>query len=167
MLTKIEHFTNGWKMESDGTRKVFGALTDQSLSQKVADDHRTLGRIAWHVVLTLGEMGSGVGLDINCPPQDTPVPKSAKEIQDAYDKAAASLGESVAKDWTDDKLPQEVELYGMKFTYGFTLGMLINHEVHHRGQMTVLMRQAGLKVPGIYGPSLEEWDAFGGKPPEV
>jgi uncharacterized damage-inducible protein DinB len=32
--------------------------------------------------------------------------------------------------------------------------------------MTVLMRQAGLKVPGIYGPSYEEWLQFGMKAPE-
>ena len=30
---------------------------------------------------------------------------------------------------------------------------LINHQNHHRGQMTVLMRQAGLTVPGVYGPA--------------
>jgi hypothetical protein len=27
--------------------------------------------------------------------------------------------------------------------------------------MTVLMRQAGLKVPGFYGPAQEEWSAMG------
>jgi len=27
--------------------------------------------------------------------------------------------------------------------------------------MTVLMRMAGIKVPGIYGPSKEEWEAWG------
>lgn len=30
------------------------------------------------------------------------------------------------------------------------------HQVHHRGQMTVLMRQAGLHVPSIYGPSRDD-----------
>lgn len=34
-------------------------------------------------------------------------------------------------------------------------------ETHHLGQMTVLMRQAGLNVPGVYGPSKEEWTAYG------
>jgi uncharacterized damage-inducible protein DinB len=27
--------------------------------------------------------------------------------------------------------------------------------------MTVLMRQAGLRVPGIYGPAKEEWEEHG------
>ena len=31
--------------------------------------------------------------------------------------------------------------------------------------MTVLMRQAGLKVPGVYGPAREEWAEFGMQPP--
>ena len=31
----------------------------------------------------------------------------------------------------------------------------------------VLMRQAGLKVPGVYGPAREEWTAYGMQPPAV
>ena len=41
------------------------------------------------------------------------------------------------------------------------------HQIDHRGQMTVLMRQAGLNVPGVYGPSLEGWTSVGTNPPEV
>jgi uncharacterized damage-inducible protein DinB len=52
-------------------------------------------------------------------------------------------------------------MYGDKWKRGQTLHALILHQAHHRGQMTVLMRQAGLPVPGIYGPSREEWEAFG------
>jgi hypothetical protein len=33
--------------------------------------------------------------------------------------------------------------------------------------MTVLMRQAGLKVPGIYGPAKEEWSIYGAPVPEI
>jgi uncharacterized damage-inducible protein DinB len=44
---------------------------------------------------------------------------------------------------------------------------LIQHQAHHRGQMTVLMRQAGLPVPGIYGPSKEEWANFGMEAPKM
>ena len=43
---------------------------------------------------------------------------------------------------------------------------LINHQNHHRGQMTVLMRQAGLTVPGVYG-SKEEWAAAGMEAPKM
>lgn len=33
--------------------------------------------------------------------------------------------------------------------------------------MTVLMRQAGLTVPGIYGPAKEEWATFGMEAPKM
>jgi len=36
------------------------------------------------------------------------------------------------------------------------LQTLVVHQIHHRGQMSVLMRQAGLVPPGIYGPTREE-----------
>ena len=49
----------------------------------------------------------------------------------------------------------------------FGLGFLLFHQTHHRGQMIVLMRQAGLNVPGIYGPAHEEWAAYGMQSPDV
>ena len=30
-----------------------------------------------------------------------------------------------------------------------------------------LMRQAGLKVPGLYGPAMEEWSAYGAPTPTI
>jgi len=167
MFLTIKQFTDVWKQESDNTRKIFGALTDASLTKKVAEDQRTLGRMAWHIVLTLGELGGSLGLKVDCPKEDSPMPQSAKEILNAYDKAALSLSNSVNKDWNDEKLKVEIELYGQKFTNSLGLWMTVVHEIHHRAQMTVLMRQAGVKVPGIYGPSYDEWAGYGGKPPAI
>ena len=58
-------------------------------------------------------------------------------------------------------------MYGEKWPRGLSLQVLVVHQAHHRGQMTVLMRQAGLEVPGVYGPSREEWTAYGMQPPTV
>lgn len=32
----------------------------------------------------------------------------------------------------------------------------INHLIHHRGQLTVYLRQLGVAVPSVYGPSADE-----------
>lgn len=37
-----------------------------------------------------------------------------------------------------------------------TLAPLINHQVHHRGQLTVYMRLNNIPVPSIYGPSADD-----------
>ena len=58
-------------------------------------------------------------------------------------------------------------MYGETWKRGKSLPVFLTHEMHHRGQMTVIMRLAGLKVPGIYGPSKEEWTNYGMEPPAV
>ena len=35
-------------------------------------------------------------------------------------------------------------------------GMVMNHMIHHRAQMTVYLRLLNLAVPGLYGPSADE-----------
>jgi len=35
-------------------------------------------------------------------------------------------------------------------------GMVMNHLIHHRGQLTVYLRLLGVPVPGLYGPSADE-----------
>jgi uncharacterized damage-inducible protein DinB len=58
-------------------------------------------------------------------------------------------------------------MYGEKWKRGVTLTVLVTHQAHHRGQMTVLMRQAGLRVTGVYGPAREEWAGMGMSAPEI
>ena len=146
MLRKIEDFQKDWTYEAEMTGKVLQTLTDESLGQKVNADGRDLGFLGWHLTQTLGEMLALVGLKIDAPDHTAPRPNSAAEI---------------AANWTDETLFQTDEMYGDTWARGLTLFYLITHQAHHRGQMTVLMRQAGLPLPGIYGPSKEEWAAFG------
>jgi len=161
MIRKIEDFQKDWAYETEATLKVFNALTDESLGQKVTPTGRSLGFLAWHLTQTLGEMPGRTGLTIDAPSHESEVPPSAKEIAAAYEKAANSVTEQVTRSWTDETLLQTDDMYGETWPRGITLFLLITHQAHHRGQMTVLMRQAGLTVPGVYGPSKEEWEAHG------
>ena len=102
------------------------------------------------------------------PPQAEPGRFASDDVGVLYDPVSArSLLAEMHARWTDASLRVEDEMYGQKWARGLTLAILIAHQTHHRGQMTVLMRQAGLKVPGIYGPAREEWAAMGLNPPEV
>jgi uncharacterized damage-inducible protein DinB len=101
------------------------------------------------------------GLEIDAPAHDGEMPHSAKEITAAYEKGAKAVGETIMGNWSDEQLEDELPMYGENWKKGFILQALICHQAHHRGQMTVLMRQAGLKVPGVYGPAKEEWQTMG------
>jgi uncharacterized damage-inducible protein DinB len=161
MYRTIEDFTADWLRETKSTLNIFRTLTDISLAQKVTPDGRSLGFLAWHITLALGEMGERTGLHIAAPAEDAQMPESAKDIATAYLTAARSVVDGVKEQWTDGTLNEEVEMYGEKWKRGFALASLLRHQIHHRGQMTVLMRQAGLPVPGVCGPSREEWARFG------
>ncbi|MGD9588272.1 MAG: DinB family protein [Pyrinomonadaceae bacterium] len=161
MFRKIKDFTRAWEYEVEATGKVFGMLTDDALSQKVAPDGRDLGFIGWHLTQTLNEMLGHVGLKIDGPGPEEAQPMTAAEIAAAFETAARSVSDEVSKNWTDETLLEKDEMYGEIWARGVTLFYLIAHQAHHRGQMTVLMRQAGLPVPGVYGPAKEEWAAMG------
>ena len=161
MFRKISDFEKAWTYEAEMTGKILQTLTDSTMRQKVTEDGRTLGFIGWHLTLTLGEMLGLVGLTIDCPKEDSECPAAAAQIASTYEKAAASVSNEVTANWTDETLLQKDEMYGETWSRGMTLFYLIAHQAHHRGQMTVLMRQAGLPIPGVYGPSKEEWAAMG------
>ena len=161
MFRTIEDFEMRWAGERESSLKVMRALTDASLGQMVAPGGRSLGRIAWHIVQTLAEMGGHAGLKVEGADEKAPQPAAAAAIADAYAANAEAVARAVKAAWSDADLPGEIEMYGEKWTRGKALAALITHEVHHRGQMTVLMRQAGLVVPGVYGPAREEWAAYG------
>ena len=161
MFRKIEDFQKTWTYESAATLKVFQHLTDAGLAQQVTGGGRSLGFLAWHLTTTLSEMPGQAGLNINAPLHTSAVPENAAEIVAAYENGAKSVAQIVGENWTDEQLADELPMYGEVWSKAVILQALIAHQTHHRGQITVLMRQAGLKVPGVYGPAKEEWEVYG------
>lgn len=161
---KLEDFFHDWKFESEVMQKYLANLTDESLGQKVTADGRDLGFIAWHTVTTIGEITEKVGLIVDCPHYESDAPTNAVEIVAAFNTASESLISELKSNWNDETLQQEDDMYGEIWKRGETLYNMLVHQVHHRGQMSILMRQAGLKVPGSYGPSKEEWASMGMEP---
>ncbi|WP_318616371.1 DinB family protein [Sporosarcina sp. YIM B06819] len=165
MFRTVEEFLTNWGYESGSTQKILDALTDASLAQEVSPEDRTLGRIAWHIVTTIDEMISQTGLEFEAASHKATVPTTAIEIADAYRSSSAAMVAAMQAQWTDATLNDMKDMYGEHWSVATVLGILISHQTHHRGQITVLMRQAGLRVPGVYGPSREEWADFGGVAP--
>lgn len=164
MYPSMNDFFEDWKNESEATMKVLNVLTDESLNQRVTPGGRSLGFLAWHLCTTLGEMGSAMGLPIAAPSHHAPAPSSAHEIASAYQLASLEFTQALARSWQDEMLGEKIPMYGEEWTRGGALVALVRRQIHHRSQMTVLMRQASLPVPGIYGPSREEWIQIGMTP---
>ncbi|MBS4210999.1 MULTISPECIES: DinB family protein [Neobacillus] len=167
MYTSIQEFVQEWNQEAGSTQKIMDALTDGSLQQMVSTDDRSLGRIGWHIVTSTPGMLKEFGINVALVENEGTVPTSAKTIADAFRKVSADTVEAVQQQWTDDSLTEMKDVFGMKMPKAVTLNLLIKHVIHHRGQMTVLMRQAGLQVPGVYGPAREEWSQMGMEAPAI
>ena len=167
MFRTMNDFYDTWKDEAKGTQQVLDALTDESLTQNFTEGHRNLGRLGWHLATTLEEMIEHTGLKFSAADFHKPVPEKAEDVAEAYSFTNQSMITAMKDNWTDETLDEEFDMYGEKWTVATILKVLLLHQVHHRAQMTVLMRQAGLKVPGLYGPAKEEWAAMGAEPPQV
>jgi len=161
MYRKIEDFIEDWKAEESATLKIFESIPDSAKATKAVEHLRSLERLAWHITQTLTEMPARAGIIEKDTLEHLSIPASFTDIISAYKKRSADLMEQVQKKWTDAGLTEEIGMYGQQWSRRKILSVMVLHQVHHRGQMTALMRVLGLKVPGVYGPSKEEWVAYG------
>lgn len=150
-----------FKMEARITERLFSHLTEASLAQRVTEKDRSLGEMAWHLVTSIPEMLGYLGLQVPGPAPEAPPPASAHELLEAYRQVSQGALTAMAHSWTDQSLSEVHDIYGYRWSKAQTVWALLFHQTHHRGAMTVLMRQAGLKLPEIYGPSRDSQEHHG------
>ncbi len=161
MFRQLDDFIRAHHIVAENTLKILRTLTDESLTRPVTDGYRTLGGMAWHLVTTVPEIMTRTGLPIDGVQPEALPPDTVREIIAGYQAVTDALTGALRTHWTDPDLTTTDTMYGEEWPRGVTLMILLHHEIHHRGQMTVLMRQAGLQVPGILGPAKEEWSQYG------
>lgn len=154
MYRKVEDFIADWKHSAAGTLKVIEAITDDKKNVAIEEGHNSLAWLAWHLTSVAGAFGQFAGMQVPAPGPDMPMPETMAEIAGYY-KQVMEVYEAEAPKFTDAQMEEEVPAFGGSMMRGKLLRMLIDHQTHHRGQMTVLLRQAGLTVPPVMGPTKE------------
>ncbi len=155
--------------EMSSTRKVLERVPDDRLDWCPHEKSMTLGRLASHLAEL--PMWTGVSLeqdefDVNPPdgPQwESPKPGSASEILELFDTNVAEAREKIAstgdatffEDWT---LKSGGEALFAMPKIGVVRSFVLNHGIHHRGQLTVFLRLLDVPVPQTYGPTADEPD---------
>lgn len=150
-----EDFITDWQRSSEGTKAVLRAMSDDKLEQSIVEGHNSLGWLGWHLTTALSYFMGQIGHKLPAL-KSMQQPQTASEIADQYELYAAHILELAGQEFSDTFLTTEVNMHGALTTNGQVLRMMIDHQTHHRGQMTVLLRQAGLPVPGVMGPTKEE-----------
>lgn len=164
MYCTVEDFIAEWTREAVLTQKVLNGLTDEALLQQVYPEGRTLGRIAWHLVSNIPDYLTEFGVPAAKVQHPDGVP-SAEAIAETFRTVSLQAADALREHWNDETLKQMQHAFGRMESNATILMGLIKHIVHHRGQLTILMRQAGLPIPAVYGPSKEGWMQMGMTPP--
>lgn len=146
------------------TRKVLERVADAQFGWKPHEKSMTLGRLATHVaeipnwahtILTEAEFNM---VDGAYRPRTA---ASTAEVLAIFDDQVKTIRPILASKsdaelmstWTFSQNGQV--LFGMPRAAAWR-SWVMNHLIHHRGQLSVYLRQTGSKVPGIYGPSADE-----------
>lgn len=145
------------------TMRVLRAYPEEKLELRVHEKMKTARELAW---LFVGEYGLlkkvwndefAKGVAGGAPP---PPPEKWSDILSALEKAHGEARKMVAAA-SEAELTEKVHFFVAPKTMGeysrldFAWFLLHDH-IHHRGQFSVYLRQAGGKVPSIYGPTADE-----------
>lgn len=149
------------------TRKTLEAIPDGAdFNFKPHPKSMSLGHLAGHLCDFSGEWATGTltqdklefGADREWKPY---IPESRTALLEKFDNELKGTREALVKT-TGDAWERN-----WKFVYSGTTyidhpkhqvfrEMVLDHMIHHRGQMSVYLRLLNAKVPGAYGPSADE-----------
>ena len=148
------------------TRKTLERVPEGKPDWKPHDRSMTISRLAGHLA-ELPMFGAvtfqGNSFDFQAsgaPPQPT-VMTSRKQLLDLFDKNVATARAAISKASDEDLQKTWTLLNGGKTMFSMPRisvlrSMILNHVIHHRGQLSVYLRMNNVPVPSIYGPSADE-----------
>jgi uncharacterized damage-inducible protein DinB len=162
-MALIDGMLQELEQETQTTRRVLERVPDNQLAWRPHEKARTLGELALHVAMVPGGVAELVASPSPAQaPQFTDArPKSVSELIPALDqsiaKARKALGgmndATLMATW---RLMQgDRELFAVP-RVAMLRSVMLNHWYHHRGQLTVYLRELGVPIPSIYGPSADE-----------
>ena len=162
-MAMIDGMLQELEQEAHTTRRVLERVPGDKLTWRPHEKARTLGALALHVAMVPGAVASLVAgpSPVQAPQFADPVPQSAAELIPALDesiaKAKSLLGgmddATVMSTWR--MMSGEREILAMPRA-AMLRAIMLNHWYHHRGQLSVYLRELGVAIPSIYGPSADE-----------
>lgn len=157
MLPEFDH-------EMALTRKVIERVAEAKLGWTPHEKSMSLGRLATHLA-EIPHWGQTILSDPEFDmTEGSYTPRTATTVAEMlalFDAETAKTRELIAVKSDAELMSIWVfkqngkEVFSMPRVAAFR-GFVMNHSIHHRGQLSVYLRQTGSKVPSIYGPSADE-----------
>jgi uncharacterized damage-inducible protein DinB len=150
--------------EGATTRRLLERLPQDRLGWQPHQKSMTLGRLATHIAEIPGWVGSIVEkdeFDVGASGYTPATVGSVAEILAMFDKNLAMATGALKRQGNDRLLAKwQFKKNGQVVVEMPRLGMirsfLMNHLIHHRGQLSVYLRLQNVPLPSIYGPTADE-----------
>jgi uncharacterized damage-inducible protein DinB len=148
--------------EAQTTQRILERVPDNKLTWRPHPKSYSQGQLALHIASVPGNVSAAAAQDtFEAPNFSQSEPKSRQEILDTFSKGLASAKDTLNK--MDDarlmsmwSLTRNGKVLMTIPRIGFLRSILMNHNYHHRGQLSVYLRMLDVPVPSIYGPSADE-----------
>jgi len=149
--------------EMQTTRRTLERVPEDKLAWKPHQKSMTMGGLATHLATITHWVDAVVGMDSfdvsTAPP--TPELKSRQELLSAFDENVARARKTISATGDAAMMKPWSLIAGGKTMFslpriGVLRSFVLNHIIHHRGQLSVYLRLNDVSVPSIYGPSADE-----------
>jgi uncharacterized damage-inducible protein DinB len=163
-MALIDGMLQELEMEIQTTRRVLERVPNDQLSWRPHAKSRTLGQLAGHVATVpafVAELAASQSPAQAPDFADPPTLANASELVRALDQTLVKVKKALGG--LDDAALMETwrlmrgdrELVALP-RVAFLRSVMLNHWYHHRGQLTVYLRELNVPIPSIYGPSADE-----------
>jgi uncharacterized damage-inducible protein DinB len=161
-MSMIEALIQELEQEAQTTRRVLERVPGDRLGWKPHEKSMSLGQLALHVA-TLSGFVSDMARQ-----SPFPAPRFIQASAASASELIPALEQSVSKAKENMRAIGDTGLGNMwqvvdgdKELMTMPVGavlrfIMLNHWYHHRGQLSVYLRELGVPVPSIYGPSADE-----------
>ncbi len=163
-MSLIDSIILEFTQESANTRKVLERIPEEKFGWKPHERSMTFGELASHLADSsdwIREILETDDFNLSMANFQPYLAASRAELLETFDKHNAAAKE-LMKGQPDEKLLQTWR-FKIDGNLIFDLpratvlrSMILNHAIHHRGQLTVYLRLNEIPVPAIYGPSADE-----------
>ena len=163
-MALIEGLLQELEQEAQTTRRVLERVPEHQLGWRPHEKARTLGELAMHVAIVPGGVAQ-----LAASPSPAPVPQfadpSPTQRGGADPGARREHREGQADARRDGRRDDHGDVadgatatarYWRIPRIALLRSIMLNHWYHHRGQLTVYLRELDVPIPSIYGPSADE-----------
>src|SRR5262245_62109928 len=156
LMNPVENFFAVWDREAQKTAEMLKMLPAGQYDFRPDASGRSLGELAWH----LAELDAYISMVVatgtfseEAKPPNIKRPMTIEELAPGYERIHKEARERLASLSASD-LEKGVQFFGSTRTVSALLwDALLLHLMHHRGQLSLLVRLAGGIVPAMFGPT--------------